>query len=104
MTAKTLPEITSYIESRIRCLGRANGWTIDNCIDKYAAHIDEYSAIIDRVLCGSERPTTKMLNDLVGHMGISSVYEISRVTQCDVCKNQKKEFLYVIKKQPPQSY
>jgi len=97
MTAKTLPELTSYIESRIRLLGRDNHiseWS--SCIDLYCDEIKEKRVIVHRVLAGEERPTRVMLYSLIGHMGITSVYETSDAIQCDKCKHTSKEYYYVI--------
>jgi len=98
MTAKTLPELTAYIQSRIRAYGRNNGvYEWDSCVDLYASDIEENPLIVRRVLRGEERPTTEILKSLIGHMGITSVYETSTIVQCDKCKRLTKEYLYVIK-------
>lgn len=96
--AKTLPELTAYIESRIRALGRTNDvYDWSDCIDLYAHKIGESREMINRVLEARDRPTRAILYSLIGHMGIVSVYETSAVVQCDKCKRSHKDYYYVIK-------
>ena len=98
MTAKTLPEMTAYIQSRIRAYGRNNGvYEWDSCIEIYAAMVGEKADIVSRVLKAEERPTEPILRSLIGHMDISSVYETSRLKSCDKCNRVTKEYLYVVK-------
>ncbi len=98
MTAKTLPELTAYIESRIRAFGRDNGideWS--SCIEMYACMVGEKAEFVGQVIKAEKRPTEAIMRSLVGHMGITCAYELDpRVIACDK-GYEHEEYYYVIR-------
>ena len=96
--AKTLPELTSWIESKIRAVGRDNDiYDWSSCVELYAAMIDERTVMVNKVLRCDERPTWKILQSLIGHMGITAIYETSTMIGCSECGRSEKQYYYNIK-------
>lgn len=97
MTAKTLPELTAYIESRIRAFGRDNGIIDkDSCVTMYSAMVGERPECIYRVVQGIESPSDAVLRSLIGHMGITSVYPVQKSSICNLGYTHEEDY-YVVK-------